>query len=312
MEKEGKRIDKLKIELARKEAIREDIRKYIKIVASEYGKDMKEAAWDILVSRYPKAKGLAIGDISGFDRLFRLTTLLRSSYRNLSISQVQSMANISIREKEDNRLLCHSTIDHSYQLGSINGDNVVIDHATELMWHQSGSDNSMLWNEAKNWVMSLNSRGYAGYHDWRLPTLEEAASLLESSKKNGLYIDSAFSNKQEWISTGDSDNRHGSERMWYVSFQNGRVIRSGDSYIINYVRPVRSMTGSINIIEKIENTNVVTNANEVNKTSKSTSNESARKKTSYPKGTFAEDAQMKLYEVNTQKPDENIENKEGK
>ena len=89
-EEERKRLavkDKLKIELARKEAAREDIRKYKKIVSSEYGKDMKEAAWDNLVKRYPEARNLIIGDIAGLERVFRLISL-RSYYQVLSVSQV--------------------------------------------------------------------------------------------------------------------------------------------------------------------------------------------------------------------------------
>ena len=124
---------------------------------------------------------------------------------------------------------------------------MVVDSATGLMWHQNGfSEKSfaygtstfMRWDEAKEWVRNLNSRGYAGYHDWRLPTVEEAASLLESSKSNGLYIDPVFSKKQEWIWTGDS--KDGSEAAWDVSFYLG-IVRWDDVYYSFYVRPVRSM-----------------------------------------------------------------------
>lgn len=66
---------------------------------------------------------------------------LRSSYRDLSVSQVQSMSNISIRERGDWGFCGHSTINNSYEKRSINGDSVVVNHATGLMWHQSGSDN---------------------------------------------------------------------------------------------------------------------------------------------------------------------------
>ncbi len=171
---------------------------------------------------------------------------LRSSYKDLTVSQVQSMSNISIRKKRDWGFVGHGTISHSYNLRSISGDKVVVDSATGLMWHQNGfseksfaygSNKSMRWDEAKEWVRNLNSRGYAGYHDWRLPTVEEAASLLESSKSNGRYIDPVFNKKQEWIWTGD--RKMGSEAAWEVNFRYGHVLWTNiGSY--NCVRPVRS------------------------------------------------------------------------
>ncbi len=161
---------------------------------------------------------------------------LRSSYSDLSVSQVQSMPNISIREKNDWGFFGHSTIIHSYGLKEINGDKVVIDHATGLMWHQPGSDENMEWEEAKKWVRELNLRGHAGYSDWRLPTVEEAASLLEPGESNGLYIDPVFRNYQEWVWTGDE---YGSEGAWGVYFGGGLVFWVNfDSEF--YVRPVRA------------------------------------------------------------------------
>ena len=46
-------------------AIREDIRKYEKIVSSQFGKDMKESAWKSLIDKYPEAQGLTAGDVAG-------------------------------------------------------------------------------------------------------------------------------------------------------------------------------------------------------------------------------------------------------
>ena len=162
---------------------------------------------------------------------------LRSHYRSLSVSEVQSMPNISIREKNDWGFYGHSTISHSYGLKLVNNDNVVIDHATGLMWHQPGSDNKMEWEKAKKWVRELNVRGHFGYNDWRLPTLEEAASLLESDETNGLYIDPVFSSKQEWLWTCDE---YGQVGAWGVYFGSGLVfwVNFDSSF---YVRPVRSV-----------------------------------------------------------------------
>ncbi len=162
---------------------------------------------------------------------------LRSSYMNLSVSQVQSMSNISIRRKKAWGYYGHSTIQHEYEAETIGDNKVVIDHATGLMWHPSGSYEYMKRKEIKKWIRSFDSRGYAGYYDWRVPTVEEAASLLESSEKNGnLYIDTMFDKKQRWIWTGDSCSSGG---MWRVYFDDGYVDWGDVSYL--FVRPVRKI-----------------------------------------------------------------------
>ncbi len=172
---------------------------------------------------------------------------LRSSYKILSVSEVQSMPNVSIREKDDWGFYGHSTIKHDYNLKTIRGGKVVVDDATGLMWHQPGSRKYMRYRKAKKWVVKLNRKGYAGYSDWRLPTVEEAASLLESSKcfyykkNSGPYIDPVFSKKQEWIWTGDKlEDRSGSEAAWAVNFDDGFVGWNGINIDI-FVRPVRSV-----------------------------------------------------------------------
>jgi len=135
---------------------------------------------------------------------------LRSSYRDLIALQVQYISNIFIVNKHNYGFYGHSTINNSYENKSVNGDSVVIDHTTGLIWHQSGSDGEMDWPKAKQWVKDLNDKGFAGYSDWRLPTVEEAISLLEPNKNAGyLYIDPVFDAKQTGIWTGDENtNRY--------------------------------------------------------------------------------------------------------
>ena len=85
--------------------------------------------------------------------------------------------------------------------------------------------------------------GIAGYKDWRMPTVDEAASLLESSKMNGdLYIAPDFSDKEWWTWTGDKcEDGEGSEAAWGVHFYFGRVnwVNVNDECVS--VRPVRSV-----------------------------------------------------------------------
>jgi hypothetical protein len=173
----------------------------------------------------------------GYKTSFAISVVSREepSYKTLSVSQVQSMPNISIRKKKKWGFYGHSTINHDYNLKTVRGDKVVVDNATGLMWHQSGSRKFTKWKKAKEWIRKLNKSGYAGYHDWRLPTVEEAVSLLEPSKRNGLYIDPVFNTKQIFIWTGD---RYGSEAAWGVGFGNGNVY-SLNYYNVFFVRPVR-------------------------------------------------------------------------
>ncbi len=165
---------------------------------------------------------------------------LRSSYKELSVSDVKSLPNITIRSETDWGFYGHSTIKHNYEMRFINRDKVVLDHATGLMWHQNGSKEQIPWKLVQKWIKKLNKRGYAGYHDWRLPTVEEATSLLESSKnKNGLYIDLTFSIRQECIWTGDKkDNLEGA---WLVLFRYGHVYHPRSVSNWKYIRPVRRM-----------------------------------------------------------------------
>jgi len=156
---------------------------------------------------------------------------LSSSNTDLSVSQVQSMHNMSILSKESWGFYGHSTINHDYESRIINNTKIVLDKATNLMWYHWHSPSRLTssrlkWQDAKSRVKDLggfNRGGHiADYSDWRLPTVEEAASLLESSKRNGLHIDPVFDDSSRWIWTSDSC---GSGYAWIVDFYYGQVRR---------------------------------------------------------------------------------------
>lgn len=128
---------------------------------------------------------------------------------------------------------------NSFSVQNISGSRVVVDEATRLMWQQSGSSNPMNYEGTAVWIENLNKSKFAGYQDWRLPTLKEAMSLLESEKKE-LYIDTVFSDEQKIIWT--SDFIKGQSCIWVVSFSLGGC-RSSYSLELGYyyTRAVRSM-----------------------------------------------------------------------
>ena len=182
-------------------------------------------------------------------------------------------------------------VQHQYEEVMRNGDQLIIDKAADLMWQQSGSDDKMkygniLYGNPKKYIRNLNKRRFAGYNDWRLPTLEEAMSLIEPVNKSsdlsvGLIdsgswaqqtleesklriepksnehhwcISSVFDKKQSWIWTADKKSP-GAE--WYVNLLGGFCRRdSSDVKALCYVRAVRlikanSEAGYDEIISKI-------------------------------------------------------------
>ncbi|MBU0500068.1 MAG: DUF1566 domain-containing protein [Gammaproteobacteria bacterium] len=110
-----------------------------------------------------------------------------------------------------------------------NPNDTVTDRATGLMWQQGGSPKSMNYADAQAYVRQLNEKGFGGHNDWRLPTLEEAASLLEPKPLNGdLYIDPVFDQTQRWMWTADKEA--GSAAVWLVSFSLGDVLWLDTAY----------------------------------------------------------------------------------
>jgi len=124
---------------------------------------------------------------------------------------------------------------HDYEKQTLHGDKVVIDKTTGLMWQQSGSDDYITYAKARKYIDKLNTNSFAGFTDWRLPTLEEAMSLMAPKQHGELYIDPIFDRKQSWIWTSD---KYSAGAAWSVSFSHGNC--GHDALVTNlYVRAVR-------------------------------------------------------------------------
>jgi len=107
---------------------------------------------------------------------------------------------------------------------------LVYDGSTKLYWQRSSSEELLTYDEALAYVDNLNRVKFAGYTDWRLPTLEEAMSLMEREQKNGkLYINPVFDRRPTVIWTA---SKQAVDVVWYVDFNVGRcafnVLGGGD------------------------------------------------------------------------------------
>ncbi|MGA1842748.1 MAG: DUF1566 domain-containing protein [bacterium] len=173
---------------------------------------------------------------------------LDDSLRKIALSKHKERAVIRLRKEpltvsEDEFIEVFKLDENRRPLEYIRNDyedqgEIVIDNATGLVWQKSGSDNWLTYKEAQIYIERLNSEGFAGFNDWRLPTIPELMSLLEPEEQsNGLFIYPIFDKKQSWC--WGSDERS-PESAWFVYFNDGgRVYWSYLGYDY-YVRAVRS------------------------------------------------------------------------
>ena len=96
----------------------------------------------------------------------------------------------------------------------------VVDEKTGLMWQRVGLDLCSI-RSMKGRIEQLNLEGFAGYHDWRMPTLEEAMSLMEPAvNAKGVHLHPCFSMEQPFIFV---QARRTPTGYWFVDYKQGKA-----------------------------------------------------------------------------------------
>jgi len=124
---------------------------------------------------------------------------------------------------------------HIYEPRDFGSDAVVIDHATGLMWQPSGSVFPTTHASTNGYLNLINHQKYGGFADWRLPTLEEAMSLMTRNVHGFLHIDKCFDFQQRTIWTCDLG---APQTAWGVDYLNGACFRekTGQRHFVRAVR----------------------------------------------------------------------------
>ncbi len=96
----------------------------------------------------------------------------------------------------------------------------VIDERTGIMWQRGGLDLCSIRSMNRS-IEQLNEKGFAGFHDWRMPTLEEAMSLMEpSANAKGVHLHLCFSKEQPFIFVSARRKPTG---YWFVDYKQGKI-----------------------------------------------------------------------------------------
>jgi len=207
---------KAEAEARRVAAIEQDIATYEKILSSTYGKEMATAAWESLVSNYPEAGIVTMGDINALKGLLKLDLARDSGF-----------------------------------IAYVNG--TVLDTKTNLMWAAKDNGSNINWPNAKSYCENYSGGGYT---DWRMPTQDELAGLYDTVKTYksdsgpDVHLTGLIRLSYAWVWASEAYNSYGTSFIFFKTsvseaalfgFNSGdriRVNQSNDNY--NRALPVRS------------------------------------------------------------------------
>ncbi|GAJ04868.1 unnamed protein product, partial [marine sediment metagenome] len=119
-----------------------------------------------------------------------------------------------------------------------NGDDVVIDLATGLMWAADGgaagcfNGGEHTWLECFTYLVDFE---FAGFSDWRIPNVKELMSIVDNGRQNPAIKEPPFSLTRPvgyWTSTAF---RPSIDEAWIVHFLEGVVThKDKDTYYFHH------------------------------------------------------------------------------
>jgi len=143
--------------------------------------------------------------------------------------------------------------DGSYTINSIsstdNGDGMITDNVTGLIWQKEDDDYTYNWYEATGTAETTynpdgitdvcGSLTLGGYSDWRLPVKKELMGIVNFDEYTPAIDTTYFPNTNAAYYWSSTTNSKFSEYAWPVSFTSGGFYFSNDKSDENYVRCVR-------------------------------------------------------------------------
>ncbi len=124
---------------------------------------------------------------------------------------------------------------------------MVKDNVTGLIWEvktNDGSihdrDNSYTWVRAQEFfIAQLNSDGFGGYTDWRLPSIKELGSIVDLGRDNPTIDTNYFNNGYSAFYWSGTTYAEDTDYAWYIYFYHGTDNKLKKNLSRYYARAVR-------------------------------------------------------------------------
>jgi Protein of unknown function (DUF1566). len=137
----------------------------------------------------------------------------------------------------------------------------ITDNLTGLMWSKDANPAgaTQTWQQALDYIKTLNSSNYLGYNDWRLPNRKELKSMVNYGQSDTAAWLTDFNNVQPldyWSSTTCAADI---AAAWFVNMSDGLVFNAYKISTYNYVWPVRAgQAGTVDLPQTGQTTSYAT------------------------------------------------------
>ena len=173
-------------------------------------------------------------------KYYTLNAITKPKNKKIFVS-LQPNFNINKDFNQKINSLAHKPINPN-SMNFVKKGDVVIDKDRKLMWQDDKAviNNKMTWQQARKYCKNLN---LAGFSDWRLPTIQELNTIIDSDRYNPA-IAKEFKNVRSkwyewyWTNTFCADNSY---RAWKLNFYDGYDFNLYNKNKNGYVRCVRKI-----------------------------------------------------------------------